>query len=46
TLVHKLVRFYISRNPINQRIALLMDDFFYKRKRTIPGKNPGALFQL
>jgi ferredoxin len=45
TLVHKLVRFYISRNPINQRIALLMDDFFYKRKRTMPGKNPGALFQ-
>jgi ferredoxin len=32
TLVHRLVRFYISRNPVNQRIALLMDDLFYKRK--------------
>lgn len=29
TLIHKLVRFYISRNTINRRIALFMDDFFY-----------------
>ncbi|MCP4213195.1 MAG: 4Fe-4S dicluster domain-containing protein [bacterium] len=32
TFIHKLVRFYISRNSINQRLALLMDDFFYGRK--------------
>lgn len=31
TLIHKMVRFYISRNPMNQRIALFMDDLFYKR---------------
>lgn len=36
TLIHKLVRFYISRNPINQRIALFLDDLFYGRKKTIP----------
>lgn len=36
TLIHKLVRFYISRNPINQRIALFLDDLFYGRKKLIP----------
>ncbi len=36
TFVHKLVRFYISRNWINQRIALLMDDVFYGRKLPVP----------
>jgi len=36
TFIHKLVRSYISRNPINQRIALLMDDLFYSRKIKIP----------
>jgi len=36
TFIHKLVRFYISRNPINQRIALFMDDFFYGRKIKMP----------
>jgi reductive dehalogenase len=40
TLIHKLVRFYITRNPINQQIALLMDDLFYGRKRSLPSKNP------
>lgn len=40
TLIHKLVRWYISRNPINQRIALLMDDLFYGRNRRISNKNP------
>jgi ferredoxin len=44
TLVHKLVRFYISRNPINQRIALLMDNFFYARKKSISNKNPHRPF--
>ena len=32
TLIHRTVRFYISRNPINQRIALFLDDLFYGRK--------------
>jgi ferredoxin len=36
TLIHKLVRFYISRNPVNQRIALFLDDLFYGRKK-VPG---------
>jgi len=33
TLMHRLVRFYISRNWINQRIALFMDDLFYGRRQ-------------
>jgi ferredoxin len=41
TLIHKLVRFYISRNRINQRIALLFDDLLYGRKITVPPENPG-----
>lgn len=36
TFIHKLVRWYISRNPINQRIALFMDDLFYGRNIPIP----------
>lgn len=44
TLIHKLVRFYISRNPLNQRIALFMDDLLYGRYKKIPGKNPGNIF--
>ena len=42
TFIHKLVRFYISRNPVNQYIALLMDDLFYGRKKPIPAatENP------
>lgn len=32
TLIHKLVRGYISRNPFNQRVVLFLDDLFYKRK--------------
>lgn len=32
TLVHRLIRAYIARNPVNQRIALVMDDLFYGRK--------------
>jgi len=31
TLIHKLVRFYISRNALNQKIALFMDDLLYGR---------------
>lgn len=44
TLIHKLVRWYISRNPINQRIALFMDDLFFGRKRKIDNKNPVRIF--
>ncbi|RKY83245.1 4Fe-4S ferredoxin [candidate division KSB1 bacterium] len=32
TFIHRLVRFYVSRNPVNQRIALFFDDLFYGRK--------------
>ncbi len=45
TLLHRLVRFYISRNIINQKIALFMDDFLYGRKFRIRGKNPN-MFSL
>jgi len=44
TLIHKLVRFYISRNVVNQRIALFMDDLFYGRKHPIAKKNPVKMF--
>ncbi|MBN2400248.1 MAG: 4Fe-4S dicluster domain-containing protein [Candidatus Aminicenantes bacterium] len=43
TLLHRLVRFYVSRNPLNQRLALLMDDFFYGRKKKISPLNPGEI---
>ncbi|WDP86924.1 MAG: 4Fe-4S dicluster domain-containing protein [Desulfobacter sp.] len=45
TLIHKLVRFYISRNGINQRLALLMDDLLYGRKKIIPKTNPKKIFR-
>lgn len=44
TLFHKLVRYYISRNILNQYIALFMDDLLYGRKKTIPKKNPDQIF--
>lgn len=44
TLIHKLVRFYISRNILNQHIALFMDDLFYGRKFKISAKNPDEIF--
>ncbi|MGD2086689.1 MAG: reductive dehalogenase domain-containing protein [Candidatus Aminicenantes bacterium] len=40
TLMHKLVRFYISRNALNQQIALFLDDLFYGRKQPLATKNP------
>ena len=43
TLLHRLVRFYVSRNPVNQRLALLMDDFFYGRKKKISALNPAEI---
>jgi len=40
TLIHKLARFYVSRNPINQRIALFLDHMLYGLKIDIPTSNP------
>lgn len=40
TLVHRLVRFYISRNALNQRIALFFDDLLYGRKIPLAKGNP------
>ncbi len=40
TFIHRLVRFYISRNSWNQRIAIWLDDFFYGRKLPITSSNP------
>lgn len=45
TLFHRLIRFYISRNPINQRIALFFDDLLYGRKPSFPHRNPKRLFR-
>ncbi len=39
TLIHRIVRGYIRRNPVNQRLALLGDDLFYGRKLKIPTRN-------
>jgi len=44
TLFHKFVRFYISRNFLNQKIALFMDDFLYGRQKKIPKSNPDNIF--
>jgi hypothetical protein len=40
TLLHRLVRFYVSRNPLNQRLALFLDDLFYGRKKMLSARNP------
>ncbi len=39
TLIHRIIRAYISRNPVNQRIALMMDDIFYGRKFRIMNRD-------
>jgi len=44
TFVHRVVRFYISRNIVNQRVALFMDDLLYGRNKKIPGTNPETIF--
>ena len=44
SLVHRMVRFYISRNSVNQRIALFMDDLLYGRRKKIKKNNPDQLF--
>ncbi|MCU0287641.1 MAG: 4Fe-4S dicluster domain-containing protein [Acidobacteria bacterium] len=35
TFIHRLIRYYISRNPLNQRLALFLDDLFYGRRLPI-----------
>ncbi|MCP3875635.1 MAG: 4Fe-4S dicluster domain-containing protein [Desulfobacteraceae bacterium] len=45
TLIHKFVRFYISRNILNQKIALFMDDLLYGRYKKIPKTNPEKIFK-
>ena len=42
-LIHNIYRFYISRNPINQRIGLYLDYFFYGHKNRMRTKNPPLL---
>ena len=44
TLIHRFVRYYISRNILNQKIALFMDDLLYGRTRKIPKANPEKIF--
>ncbi len=39
-ILHRFVRFYISLNPVNQRIALFFDDIFYGKKYKIKKSNP------
>ncbi len=45
TLIHRVVRLYISRNIINQKIALFMDDLLYGRRKNLPKTNPEKIFQ-
>lgn len=40
TLIHKLARWYIRRNPVNRWLALQMDDLFYGRRLSISAQNP------
>ncbi len=42
-LIHNLYRFYISRNPITQRIGLYLDYLFYGKKNRGRAKNPELL---
>lgn len=44
TLIHKFVRLYISRNIVNQKIALFMDDLLYGRQKELPKTNPKKIF--
>jgi len=40
TLIHRLVRAYIRRNVLNQRLALLGDDLLYGRQLKLRPANP------
>jgi len=44
-LLHNLVRLYVSKNILNQKIALFMDNLFYGRKFKVKKKNPD-LFKI
>ena len=44
TVIHQFVRWYISRNTLNQHIALFMDDLLYGRKKPLPESNPDSIF--
>lgn len=44
TLIHRLIRFYISRNPVNQAVALFFDDLMYGRKYPIQEQNSDPVF--
>ena len=35
TVLHRVVRWFIRRNPMNRRLALLADDLFYGRRPRI-----------
>ncbi|RLE17843.1 MAG: hypothetical protein DRJ14_05410 [Acidobacteria bacterium] len=37
--IHRIVRAYIRRNPVNQHLALIGDDLFYGRKLKISTRN-------
>ena len=41
TLLHRIARWYVSRNPINQRIALWADDALYGRRHRMPRARAG-----
>ena len=43
TLFHKLIRFYVSRNCINQKIALVMENIFYGKRIRPAAKTPVQL---
>jgi reductive dehalogenase len=43
-LFHRLARWYVSRNSLNQRMALLLDDLLYGRRAILPKENPSHLF--
>jgi reductive dehalogenase len=45
TLVHRLVRWYIRRNSLNQHIALFMDDLLNGRRKKIARTNPVPFFR-
>ena len=44
-LLHRLVRWYIRRNRLNQHIALFMDDLLYGRRKKTVRTNPVPFFR-
>lgn len=40
TVIHQIARYYVSRNPINQRIALFFDNLLYGGKPLLSSSNP------